>query len=72
MYPGALNFLLKIHIFSVARACHRELTRPDSQQWLLGYEFPATLILFEEQKITILASASKGTAPTHLRVYLDN
>ncbi|KAJ7236734.1 FACT complex subunit SPT16 [Mycena haematopus] len=30
------------------------------QQWLLGYEFPATLILFEEQKITILASASKA------------
>ncbi|KAF7338622.1 FACT complex subunit SPT16 [Mycena venus] len=30
------------------------------QQWLLGYEFPATLILFEEKKITILASASKA------------
>ncbi|KAJ6500436.1 FACT complex subunit SPT16 [Mycena sanguinolenta] len=30
------------------------------QQWLLGYEFPATLILFEEEKITILASASKA------------
>ncbi|KAJ7349282.1 FACT complex subunit SPT16 N-terminal lobe domain-containing protein [Mycena albidolilacea] len=30
------------------------------QQWLLGYELPATFILFEEQKITILASASKA------------
>ncbi|KAJ7168138.1 FACT complex subunit SPT16 [Mycena crocata] len=30
------------------------------QQWLLGYEFPSTLILFEEQKITILCSASKA------------
>ncbi|KAJ7286043.1 FACT complex subunit SPT16 [Mycena rebaudengoi] len=30
------------------------------QQWLLGYEFPSTLILFEDQKITILCSASKA------------
>ncbi|KAJ7090225.1 FACT complex subunit SPT16 [Mycena belliarum] len=30
------------------------------QQWLLGYEFPSTLILFEEEKITILCSASKA------------
>ncbi|KAJ6606562.1 FACT complex subunit SPT16 [Mycena vulgaris] len=30
------------------------------QQWLLGYEFPSTLILFEEQKITVLCSASKA------------
>ncbi|KAJ7771766.1 FACT complex subunit SPT16 [Mycena metata] len=30
------------------------------QTWLLGYEFPSTLILFEEQKITILCSASKA------------
>ncbi|KAF7295261.1 FACT complex subunit SPT16 [Mycena indigotica] len=29
------------------------------QQWLLGYEFPSTLILFAEDKITILCSASK-------------
>ncbi|KAJ7116541.1 FACT complex subunit Spt16, N-terminal lobe domain-containing protein [Mycena epipterygia] len=30
------------------------------QQWLLGYEFPATFILFEEQRITILCSPSKA------------
>ncbi|KAJ6488648.1 FACT complex subunit SPT16 [Mycena vitilis] len=30
------------------------------QQWLLGYEFPSTLILFENDKITILCSASKA------------
>ncbi|KAF7322686.1 FACT complex subunit SPT16 [Mycena chlorophos] len=30
------------------------------QQWLLGYEFPSTLILFEKEKITILCSASKA------------
>ncbi|KAJ7471883.1 FACT complex subunit Spt16, N-terminal lobe domain-containing protein [Mycena latifolia] len=30
------------------------------QHWLLGYEFPSTLILFEAQKITILCSASKA------------
>ncbi|KAJ7929292.1 FACT complex subunit SPT16 [Mycena leptocephala] len=30
------------------------------QLWLLGYEFPSTLILFEEQQITILSSASKA------------
>ncbi|KAJ7197220.1 FACT complex subunit SPT16 [Mycena pura] len=30
------------------------------QQWLLGYEFPSTFILFEENKITILCSASKA------------
>ncbi|KAJ7074321.1 FACT complex subunit SPT16 [Mycena amicta] len=30
------------------------------QQWLLGYEFPSTLILFAEDKISILCSASKA------------
>ncbi|KAJ7679219.1 FACT complex subunit Spt16, N-terminal lobe domain-containing protein [Mycena polygramma] len=30
------------------------------QQWLLGYEFPSTFILFECDKITILCSASKA------------
>ncbi|KAG7092167.1 hypothetical protein E1B28_008536 [Marasmius oreades] len=30
------------------------------QQWLLGYEFPSTFILFEKDKITILCSASKA------------
>ncbi|KAJ6507700.1 FACT complex subunit Spt16, N-terminal lobe domain-containing protein [Mycena vitilis] len=30
------------------------------QQWLLGYEFPSTFILFECYKITILCSASKA------------
>ncbi|KAJ6606068.1 FACT complex subunit Spt16, N-terminal lobe domain-containing protein [Mycena vulgaris] len=30
------------------------------QQWLLGYEFPSTFILFKEQKMTILCSASKA------------
>ncbi|KAJ7632236.1 FACT complex subunit SPT16 [Roridomyces roridus] len=30
------------------------------QQWLLGYEFPSTLILFGEDKVTILCSASKA------------
>ncbi|KAJ7445773.1 FACT complex subunit SPT16 [Mycena galericulata] len=30
------------------------------QQWLLGYEFPSTLILFAEEKLTILCSASKA------------
>ncbi|KAF8190024.1 FACT complex subunit SPT16 N-terminal lobe domain-containing protein [Mycena galopus ATCC 62051] len=39
-----------------------EPTRKGSyiHQWLLGYEFPSTFILFEEQKITILTSASKA------------
>ncbi|GLB35147.1 putative fact complex subunit spt16 [Lyophyllum shimeji] len=30
------------------------------QQWLLGYEFPSTLFLFEKDKILILCSASKA------------
>ncbi|KAF7364734.1 FACT complex subunit SPT16 [Mycena venus] len=30
------------------------------QQWLLGYEFPSTFILFEDHRITILCSPSKG------------
>ncbi|KAJ6585507.1 FACT complex subunit Spt16, N-terminal lobe domain-containing protein [Mycena capillaripes] len=30
------------------------------QQWLLGYEFPSTFILFEEQKMTVLCSSSKA------------
>ncbi|KAJ7053945.1 FACT complex subunit SPT16 N-terminal lobe domain-containing protein [Mycena amicta] len=33
------------------------------QQWLLGYEFPSTLILFAKDKISILCSASKGVLP---------
>ncbi|KAJ7650345.1 FACT complex subunit SPT16 N-terminal lobe domain-containing protein [Roridomyces roridus] len=39
---------------------HVALTLCDSQQWLLGYEFPSTLILFGEDKVTILCSASKA------------
>ncbi|KAK0483168.1 FACT complex subunit SPT16 [Armillaria novae-zelandiae] len=30
------------------------------QQWLLGYEFPSTFILFEKDKLSILCSASKA------------
>ncbi|KAJ3536926.1 hypothetical protein NMY22_g5814 [Coprinellus aureogranulatus] len=30
------------------------------QQWLLGYEFPSTLILFQKDKIAVLCSASKA------------
>ncbi|PPQ86867.1 hypothetical protein CVT25_012586 [Psilocybe cyanescens] len=30
------------------------------QQWLLGYEFPSTLFLFQKNKISILCSASKA------------
>ncbi|KAG6854966.1 hypothetical protein C0991_009789 [Blastosporella zonata] len=30
------------------------------QQWLLGYEFPSTLFLFQKDKISILCSASKA------------
>ncbi|KAF8228962.1 FACT complex subunit SPT16 [Tricholoma matsutake] len=30
------------------------------QQWLLGYEFPSTLFLFEKSRISILCSASKA------------
>ncbi|KAK7440234.1 FACT complex subunit spt16 [Stygiomarasmius scandens] len=30
------------------------------QQWLLGYEFPSTFLLFQRDKITILCSASKA------------
>ncbi|KAJ3572801.1 hypothetical protein NP233_g2845 [Leucocoprinus birnbaumii] len=30
------------------------------QQWLLGYEFPSTLILFQKDQISILCSASKA------------
>ncbi|CAA7267953.1 unnamed protein product [Cyclocybe aegerita] len=30
------------------------------QQWLLGYEFPSTLFLFQKSKISILCSASKA------------
>ncbi|KIM49314.1 hypothetical protein M413DRAFT_438502 [Hebeloma cylindrosporum] len=30
------------------------------QQWLLGYEFPSTLFLFQKEKISILCSASKA------------
>ncbi|KAF8919602.1 FACT complex subunit SPT16 [Mucidula mucida] len=30
------------------------------QQWLLGYEFPSTFILFEKDQISILCSASKA------------
>ncbi|TFK42772.1 FACT complex subunit SPT16 [Crucibulum laeve] len=30
------------------------------QQWLLGYEFPSTIFLFQKDKITILTSASKA------------
>jgi nucleosome binding factor SPN SPT16 subunit len=44
--------------------------------WLLGYEFPSTLILFQKDKLTILCSASKGALsynrcllPEPLRVY---
>ncbi|TDL27246.1 FACT complex subunit SPT16 [Rickenella mellea] len=30
------------------------------QTWLLGYEFPSTLILFQKDKVTMLCSASKA------------
>ncbi|KAF9567635.1 FACT complex subunit SPT16 [Agrocybe pediades] len=30
------------------------------QQWLLGYEFPSTIFLFQKTKISILCSASKA------------
>ncbi|KNZ75316.1 FACT complex subunit SPT16 [Termitomyces sp. J132] len=30
------------------------------QQWLLGYEFPSTLFLFQKDRISILCSASKA------------
>ncbi|ESK83469.1 fact complex subunit spt16 [Moniliophthora roreri MCA 2997] len=30
------------------------------QQWLLGYEFPSTFLLFQRDKITFLCSASKA------------
>ncbi|TFK25049.1 FACT complex subunit SPT16 [Coprinopsis marcescibilis] len=30
------------------------------QQWLLGYEFPSTFILFQKDKISVLCSASKA------------
>lgn len=30
------------------------------QQWLLGYEFPSTLIFFQRDKIAVLCSASKA------------
>ncbi|THV07844.1 FACT complex subunit SPT16 [Dendrothele bispora CBS 962.96] len=30
------------------------------QQWLLGYEFPSTFLLFQKDKIVILCSASKA------------
>ncbi|EKM82850.1 hypothetical protein AGABI1DRAFT_53374 [Agaricus bisporus var. burnettii JB137-S8] len=30
------------------------------QQWLLGYEFPSTMMLFQKDQISILCSASKG------------
>ncbi|KAJ7582567.1 FACT complex subunit SPT16 [Mycena floridula] len=36
------------------------------QQWLLGYEFPSTLILFEKSKISILCSASKAKILTQI------
>ena len=31
------------------------------QQWLLGYEFPSTLLLFEKDSMHTLCSASKGS-----------
>ncbi|RXW24869.1 hypothetical protein EST38_g943 [Candolleomyces aberdarensis] len=30
------------------------------QQWLLGYEFPSTLFLFQKERIAVLCSASKS------------
>ncbi|KAJ7024767.1 FACT complex subunit Spt16, N-terminal lobe domain-containing protein [Mycena alexandri] len=44
----------------IPRSRGRAHTEGSFQTWLLGYEFPSTLILFEEQKITILCSASKA------------
>jgi len=41
------------------------------QQWLLGYEFPSTILLFRKDKIAVLCSAKKGesdTQPRSLRV----
>lgn len=36
------------------------LTRRPRQTWLLGYEFPSTLILLQKNRLHILCSPSKG------------
>ena len=45
---------MSFHAFNVSLFFTRQ------QTWLLGYEFPSTLILFTKQKIYFLCSASKG------------
>ena len=42
------------------------------QFWLLGYEFPTTMMLFTVDTLYILTTAKKGTAPSTppLRFYL--
>ncbi|KIL69574.1 hypothetical protein M378DRAFT_7423 [Amanita muscaria Koide BX008] len=36
------------------------------QQWLLGYEFPSTFILFQKDKVSILCSAAKAKILTQI------
>ena len=48
-------------MYSGRETRHRSLNH--TQQWLLVYEFPSTIILFEKDKITFLCSSSKGALP---------
>ncbi|KAF5391933.1 hypothetical protein D9757_001726 [Collybiopsis confluens] len=42
------------------------------QQWLLGYEFPSTFLLFTKEKIFILCSASKSKIIAQIEGSSDN
>lgn len=53
LLPGGHTFLIGGSITVLISSC---------KQWLLGYEFPSTIFLFRKDKLSILCSASKGSA----------
>lgn len=43
------------------RRCNRRAALTDPQFWLLGYEFPTTLMLFTLDTLYILTTQKKGS-----------